>query len=89
MTKPEFGKWQQIETAPKDGTDVIVLLNVADVAVVHIAWWRDGELNAAGEFLEPGWWSYTLGSVTQELLNDYRSPTHWMPMPEPPEQGAQ
>lgn len=36
MTKPEFGKWQQIETAPKDGTDVIVLLNVADVAVVHM-----------------------------------------------------
>jgi hypothetical protein len=86
-------KWQPIETAPRDGTDVLVYKDVATVPVVHIAWyrseeeWRDHGGCLFGDTLEEyvGWWSYTRNSVTQEKLEGYAEPTHWMPLPEPPE----
>jgi hypothetical protein len=68
--------WQPIETAPKDGTDILVCFDCASVLVAHIAWWcdlTDGDV---------GWWSYVRGSVTQEMLDGYRAPTHWIPLPE-------
>jgi hypothetical protein len=82
--------WQPIETAPKDGTDVLVLLNWADVPVVHIAWFRSreewervGQLCGGWPTLEDwlGWWSYTRNGMTQERLD---GPTHWMPLPPAP-----
>lgn len=77
--------WQPIETAPRDGTDVLVLHSRHNVPVVHIAWYRDGsEELMGGEPFDIGWWSYIRGSVTQELLDEYRAPTHWMPLPEIP-----
>lgn len=77
--------WQTIDTAPKDGTEVLVYIDVATVGVVHIAWWendehdlwRDQGFDNKAEVI--GWWSYTCGSVSQEKLNDYLSPTHWAP----------
>ena len=92
----EAARWQPIETAPRDGTEVLVLLNVASVDVAHIAWFnseeeweRSGQYCASpGETKEEyiGWWSYTRGSVTQEKLGEYRTPTHWMPLPAPPKE---
>lgn len=85
--------WQPIETAPKDGTDVLVFFDCATVPVVHIAWYRSREeWESSGQFcggwdsLEEweGWWSYTRGSVSQEKLEGYSTPTHWMPLPEAP-----
>ena len=86
-------KWLPIETAPKDGTDVLVLLDSSGEPVVHIAWWRsreewesNGRYCSGWDSVEEweGWWSYTRTSVTQEKLDGYRLPTHWMPMPTPP-----
>ena len=86
--------WHAIETAPKDGTHVLVLLDCASVAVVHIAFYRgpteweeSGKYCGGWDDLEDwqGWWSYTRGSVSQEKLDDYRSPTHWMPLPPVPD----
>lgn len=74
--------WQPIETAPKDGTDILVAFDCATVWIAHIAWYRDGGIeNGVKGPDDIGWWSYTRGSVTQEKLNDYRTPTHWMPLP--------
>lgn len=75
--------WQPIETAPKDGSDVLVYIDVATVGVVHVAWWENDEIDqweeqgfdSKDEAI--GWWSYTLGSVGQEKLDGYRSPSHW------------
>jgi hypothetical protein len=87
-------EWRPIESAPKDGTDVLVYKDVATVPVVHIAWYRsEEEWNESGQHcgfcdsLEEwlGWWSYTRNSVTQERLEGYAEPTHWMPLPAPPE----
>lgn len=65
--------WQPIETAPKDGTEILVARAGYGMAVVSF---RDGEWCNAGEWCfagDVGWG----GSMDVE-------PTHWMPLPEPP-----
>jgi hypothetical protein len=60
--------WQPIETAPKDGTRIIV----ANYAVVwpDVSWVKSPR---AGE----RWEHLNLGAVRF-------APTHWMPIPKPP-----
>lgn len=73
--------WQPIETAPKDGTEVIVGVDIASVWITRGAFYV-----APGERDTPdsvGWWSYK-HSVTQEKLEGMYEPTHWLPMPETP-----
>lgn len=85
-------KWQPIETAPKDHSDILVYTEIATVPVVHIAFYRSAEeWEKSGQYcgwktLEEweGWWSYTRGSVSQEKLEGYAVPTHWMPLPTAP-----
>lgn len=69
--------WQPIETAPKDGTEFVMLdANVNTATVGH--WMADvGWLNKpvpiGGAKHEPRWFPLA-------------TPTHWMPLPQPPEQ---
>jgi hypothetical protein len=80
--------WLPIETAPRDGTDIIVGFDSTSVWVVHVAWWRELEdwMRDDPQWSEEdvGWWSYTKHSVTQEKLEGHRTPTHWMPLPSLP-----
>jgi hypothetical protein len=80
--------WLPIETAPRDGTNIIVGFDSASVWIVHVAWWREMEdwMRNDPQWSEEdvGWWSYTKHSVTQEKLEDHRMPTHWMPLPSLP-----
>ncbi|KFC62763.1 hypothetical protein FF80_03330 [Devosia sp. LC5] len=77
--------WQPIETAPKDGTHILVYTDIATVDVVHIAFWvedehdmwRDQGFDSKAELI--GWWSYTRNSVSQDKLDEWRTPTHWAP----------
>ncbi len=80
--------WQPIETAPKDGTEILVYKDVATVPVVHIAWYRSQqEWEESGKYCDfcetlkewEGWWSYTENSVSQSKLEDFKYPSHWMP----------
>lgn len=83
--------WLPIETAPRDGTEVIVGWWWASVWITRGAWYRDAaQLRAEGNMdftdEDTGWWSYR-HSVTQEQLGDFGQPTHWLPMPDlPPEE---
>jgi len=88
--------WQPIETAPKDGTVVLVYLETGGVPVVHRAWhdspqeWE--KLAENGLVLDSreewvGWWSYTCGSVTQARLAGWQTPSHWAPWNGPQEGG--
>ena len=63
-------EWQPIETAPRDGTRVI--LAALDEFYVRVA---------EGYFDDEWFWST---DSYRELGREGISPTHWMPLPEPP-----
>lgn len=67
--------WQDIETAPKDETDVLLYRAVSTIGQLPpiVAAWFDDGLNGAGwaSFDKPDSW---IDGV----------PTHWQPLPEPP-----
>ncbi len=75
--------WQPIETAPKDGTDVIVMYKHIETQVVHNAFYIDDE-----DACDVGWWSYDKGEVSRVLLDGWMQPTHWMPLPDAPTEAA-
>ena len=61
--------WQPIETAPKDGTEILL-------------WDKEFEAYAVGYFLKPlAQWTAFPGGIMDDV-----SPSHWMPLPEPPEE---
>ena len=63
-------EWQPIETAPKDGTTHILVLD--DGWFCISAWWDDSERNEGGQCWKSSQW------------HSWLTPTHWMPLPEPP-----
>jgi hypothetical protein len=62
--------WQSIETAPKDGTRVLLHHPHAEDETVVAGFW--GEWGGAG----PCW-------ITDHA-EGWLNPTHWMPLPAPP-----
>ncbi len=80
-----MGEWQPIETAPKDGARVI-LWTRTDITLFyceyveticegeHVIGAQVGRWEDASAYNEAGW--------RKELIGE---PTHWMPLPEPPE----
>lgn len=78
-------KWQPIETAPKDETEIFVGFYIGGVWIVRCARyvcakdWAENEPDVTD-----GWWSYR-NSVTQEQLDGIYEPKYWCPMPDPPE----
>lgn len=69
----EAGGWQPIETAPKNGTEVLVCRAYEDETVYAVAHYEGHEWRDMGDI---GW-----GGMT----GDDNQPTHWQPLPEPPE----
>jgi hypothetical protein len=74
-------EWEPIETAPRDGTEIIV----TDGRDVFTARYRISNcandapffaVSADGEFFNRG--------TDWQFEPDYRWPTHWMPLPAPP-----
>jgi len=66
--------WQTIDTAPKDGTEVLCHYGQAwGGETVVLAWFKDW--NGKGN-----------GAWVREGDNDYADPSHWMPLPEPPKE---
>jgi hypothetical protein len=80
--------WQPIETAPKDGTAIILA-----VPTEHRDGFIVGEGYFAPENLEGGdwWWAgvyhsdYYGGPISE--MNHW-PPSHWQPLPEPPQVSA-
>jgi hypothetical protein len=66
-------EWQPIETAPRDGTNILIVNHKGNIAS---GLWQCG-----------GWWLRG-GNGPNTFFNDHHGPTHWMPLPSPPEVGA-
>lgn len=77
--------WRPMESAPKDGTEIIMLFDELTVDIVRLCWWNDGvNCHFDPDAKQRGWWSYT-HSVTQEMIDtDIMQPIGWMPYPDRP-----
>ena len=73
-------QWQPIETAPKDGTYILCIVNNSRPSIVHWGCYFDkGMFGCDPETF-----------MSEEEFEDYWNnvsyePTHWMPLPTPPE----
>lgn len=62
--------WQPIETAPKDHTRILLFVPPYGVSCGHFdCVWQDGRHR----------W------IMHSVLNKSAEPTHWMPLPAPPQ----
>lgn len=64
--------WQPIESAPKDGTRVLIYQG----GHVYIAWWDEKDWTGV-------WVIFDCDDSFYSLTADH--PTHWLPLPDPPE----
>jgi hypothetical protein len=69
-------EWQPIETAPKDGTNILVANAEGWVGQVF---WQNRWYNEN----HAGW----MIANCDEEYGEYITATHWMPLPEPPHEG--
>jgi hypothetical protein len=64
-------KWQPIETAPKDGTEVLIFQRIKDQGEKDL-------LHLAVASWEGSYWDDRID------MPPWPKPTHWMPLPDPP-----
>jgi hypothetical protein len=83
--------WEPIETAPKDGTLILVCRMTPGYPDYDlgptIGWW-EGPRVARGRGRRPGWFSES-DEFEPPLIGQERwlltfDPTHWQPLPAPP-----
>lgn len=80
--------WQPIETAPKDGTEILAYRQDCDVFIARYtsadAFLGGNELEGMDEadIFAEGW--FCADFVRGSRLDGAEMPTHWMPLPEPP-----
>lgn len=72
-------EWRPIETAPRDGTTVIVARHMGD-----FGWIRGCAMWVGGNGFVAGWVSHGFDRVMGEL--GLAHPTHWQPLPAPPKE---
>ena len=89
LAQPEWvglTEWMPIETAPKNGTEVLVMYVHIDTQVVHNGFWLGA--NDTDDESDIGWWSYEHSEVSRIKLDDWMTPTHWLPLPTLKERNA-
>ena len=76
-------EWLPIESAPKDGTEVLLygiwageIHGESKSPVIDIGSWAGGSSDYAGN----DWWQLSTG----DAYACWMRPTHWMPLPPPP-----
>lgn len=74
------GEWRPIETAPKDGTDIL-LFGGRMIAVGY--WTEECEMGGVDSPREPGWQIYKVDEDPY-YSRDFNEATHWQPLPPPP-----
>lgn len=77
-------KWQPIETAPKDGTSILIYgenegCHGGNIAAVY---WEPKGFPSLGE--DVGWKPVAANTFYYGINCDIENPTKWMPLPEEP-----
>ena len=78
-----MSEWQPIETAPKDGTHILIVRAGEDKESIEITFWYQ---NFQDEYVPDKDGLYrkeTILWIESWNGNGHRA-THWMPLPEPP-----
>ena len=68
--------WQDIETAPKDGTNILLFVPYGNQVLIS-RWTRFSQMQ--GQW---AWSDFKTGPLPYD-------PTHWMPLPPPPGGGGE
>lgn len=71
-----MSEWQPIKTAPRDGTPVLIW----DNGVYRAHWSEEAHDYKFEDY--PGWQIFDCEDGFYSVAS--KSPTHWMPLPEPP-----
>jgi hypothetical protein len=71
--------WQPIASAPKDREILLMYMHI-NTQIVHNGFWINDEIDPE----DVGWWSYDHGEGSRIKLDDWMTPTHWMPRPDNP-----
>ena len=72
------GGWMPIETAPRDGTEVLLFTPGTEDEALLAGHDEPAPYTFIGLFDAKGEW------VTAESELNWYTPTHWLPLPEPP-----
>lgn len=72
-----MSEWQPIETAPKDGTRILIF----DNGCISIANWHE-QIDNYNHAPFDGWLIFYPDDAFYTQVSE--NPTHWMPLPEPP-----
>ena len=73
-------QWQPIESAPKDGTRIMLWEQYSDVPFV--GWWVPSAWTVSHEHVDAvGGWE---GAIVVDRI-EQKFITHWMPLPQPPQ----
>jgi hypothetical protein len=68
LAKPAV-EWMPIESAPKDGTEILLCTLNPVLPDIGLCYWRDDNVMTG--------WTWGLG-------HGFTNPTHWQPLPNPP-----
>lgn len=72
-------KWLPINTAPKDGTKILLYIPEAEGVKVKMGYWLDYYEVRYGKKRDFSRWYYEMA-----LFETQSDPTHWMPVPKVP-----
>jgi hypothetical protein len=76
------GLWKPIDTAPQDGTWILMWDSQRELAVSG-CWHTEPAMNNPESGYEPGW-SWWSADDDVLIWDGDKEPTHWMPLPNPP-----
>ena len=77
-----MSEWQPIETAPKDGSYILI----AGEGRVTIGFYHEDKGKTLIADAKPYWQDYDRSYWDRfETDDSWFAPTHWMPLPEPPQ----
>ena len=77
--------WQPIETAPKDGTEILITGGGPEYGWDSCCWDVDWYPSMVVALWDRGLQLWRFACYDAGVYGCWLNPTHWMPLPEPPE----